>query len=97
MENLQMQIVPFLIQWDTLQGMGLAERYIPNLLNLTELISLLSATNGKRREVPDWAIDNITFAVMHDPLMVSSLCSLPQHLRSINHCGPQSSSQVRMR
>jgi STIP1 family protein 1 len=28
---------------------------------------------GKRREVPDWAIDNITFAVMHDPVMVSSL------------------------
>jgi STIP1 homology and U-box containing protein 1 len=26
---------------------------------------------GKRREVPDWAIDNITFAVMHDPVMVS--------------------------
>lgn len=31
---------------------------------------------GKRREVPDWAIDNITFAVMHDPVIVSSLVSL---------------------
>jgi STIP1 homology and U-box containing protein 1 len=30
---------------------------------------------GKRREVPDWAIDNITFAVMHDPVMVSSLAT----------------------
>jgi STIP1 homology and U-box containing protein 1 len=27
--------------------------------------------DGKRREVPDWAIDNITFAVMYDPVMVS--------------------------
>jgi STIP1 family protein 1 len=26
---------------------------------------------GKRRVVPDWAIDNITFSVMHDPAMVS--------------------------
>ncbi len=30
-------------------------------------------SEGKRREVPDWAIDNITFAVMHDPVMVSTL------------------------
>jgi STIP1 family protein 1 len=28
---------------------------------------------GKRREVPDWAIDNITFAVMYDPVIVSPL------------------------
>jgi STIP1 family protein 1 len=28
---------------------------------------------GKRREPPDWLIDNITFQVMHDPVMVSSL------------------------
>lgn len=27
---------------------------------------------GKTREVPDWLIDNITFQVMHDPMMVSS-------------------------
>ncbi len=33
---------------------------------------------GKRRAVPDWAIDNITFAVMHDPVMVSlNLCCFP--------------------
>lgn len=39
---------------------------------------------GKRREVPDWAIDNITFAVMHDPLMVIPLisCCLLDHTMS---------------
>jgi len=42
---------------------------------------------GKRRGVPDWAIGKITF---RDPVMVSFLlCSLPEHLRSVNHCGPQ--------
>lgn len=42
---------------------------------------------GKRRGAPDWAIGKITFP---DPVMVSSLlCSLPEHLRSVNHCGPQ--------
>jgi len=40
---------------------------------------------GKRREVPDWAIDNITFAVMHDPAMVSSLAIY--YLQSIS-CQP---------
>lgn len=27
----------------------------------------------KKRDVPDWAIDDITFSIMHDPVVVSSL------------------------
>lgn len=34
------------------------------------------ASNGRegiRREVPDWMVDDITFAIMHDPVIVSAL------------------------
>lgn len=35
----------------------------------------------KTRRVPDWAIDEISFAVMIDPVMVSGILSLLRHLR----------------
>lgn len=41
----------------------------------------------KRREVPDWAVDDITFAVMLDPVVVCPL-SFP-HLPSIPHSFPR--------
>jgi STIP1 homology and U-box containing protein 1 len=58
-----------------------------------------SAANneGKRREVPDWAIDNITFAVMLDPVMVSPLTirCLPEHITSsASLSDPSLSSQL---
>lgn len=58
-----------------------------------------SAANneGKRREVPDWAIDNITFAVMLDPVTVSPLTirCLPEHITSsASLSDPSLSSQL---
>lgn len=38
---------------------------------------------GKRREVPDWAIDNITFAVMHDPVMVCPLLLFTAYIQHV--------------
>lgn len=46
----------------------------------------LGEKSEKRREVPDWAIDNITFAVMHDPVMVGLTCNTFPFLLSTLSC-----------
>jgi hypothetical protein len=56
---------------------------------LRRIWDIAADKEGKRREVPDWIIDNITFAVMHDPVMVRpafcfTLCDLIL-FRSIIH------------
>ena len=40
---------------------------------LKSVFALADPANLKPREVPDYLIDNITFNIMHDPVMVSSL------------------------
>jgi STIP1 homology and U-box containing protein 1 len=37
---------------------------------LERVFNAASEPSFKKREVPEWAIDNITFAVMHDPIVV---------------------------
>lgn len=39
-------------------------------VRLRQTWELAAGQEGKRREVPDWIIDDITFAVMHDPVVV---------------------------
>lgn len=40
---------------------------------------------AQKREVPDWAIDDITFAIMHDPVMVCTSSQLVYVLLLIYH------------
>jgi STIP1 homology and U-box containing protein 1 len=40
-------------------------------MEMRRIWDVAADADGKGREVPDWAIDNITFAVMQDPVMVS--------------------------
>jgi STIP1 family protein 1 len=42
---------------------------------------------GKRRDVPDWAIDDISFGIMVDPVIVGSLS--PMKTRANPVCSPQ--------
>ena len=41
-------------------------------LERTFEVAALNGVEGKRRKVPDWAIDDITFSVMLDPVVVRS-------------------------
>lgn len=41
-------------------------------LERTFEVAALNGDEGKRRKVPDWAIDDITFSVMLDPVVVRS-------------------------
>jgi STIP1 homology and U-box containing protein 1 len=46
-------------------------RWAEKEAELRRVWEVVADKDEKRRVVPDWAIDNITFAVMHDPVMVS--------------------------
>lgn len=48
------------------------EEYEASLKNLTEIFDKARAESDRRREVPDWFIDEISFGVMVDPVVVSS-------------------------
>jgi STIP1 family protein 1 len=51
------------------------EIYSGKIEELKGVWEAAAGAEGKRREVPDWLIDDITFAVMHDPVMVSDSSS----------------------
>lgn len=59
---------------------------------LRSVFEVADPENCKRREVPEWAIDSITFAVMHDPVMTKTghsydRASITEHLRR-SHTDP---------
>ncbi|KFA63647.1 hypothetical protein S40285_03161 [Stachybotrys chlorohalonatus IBT 40285] len=62
------------------------EEYEASLKNLTEIFDKARAESDRRREVPDWFIDEISFGVMVDPVVTLSgksyeRASIMEHLR----------------
>lgn len=50
---------------------GVRRKWAEKEAELRRLWDVAADKEGKRRVVPDWAIDNITFSVMQDPVVVS--------------------------
>lgn len=78
------------------QGLGDIERqdltkeiedtYASNVDLLEKTWAAGVGQDAKRREVPDWAVDDITFAIMHDPVITKTghsyeRAAIEEHLR----------------
>jgi STIP1 family protein 1 len=58
------------------QGKEIEEEAVRKCRQLEEVFGKAEAETLRKRIVPDWLIDNITFGVMWDPVMVGPLCTL---------------------
>jgi len=58
---------------DELERNDIVVEWDEKLAELKRIFEQARAADSKRRKVPDWAIDDITFGIMVDPVVVSSL------------------------
>lgn len=61
------------------------EEWEGKMRRVREVFERARSEGEKRREVPDWAIDDISFGIMVDPVVVSLPCYLTSTLRQIRH------------
>jgi STIP1 family protein 1 len=58
------------------QGQEIMEEAAQKCRHLEEVFGKAEAETLRKRTVPDWLIDNITFGVMWDPVIVGPPCTL---------------------
>lgn len=79
-ENLKM-----VADGDEMERQVVSEEAEQKAKRLRDIFDRARPKADQKREVPDWAIDDITFTIMVDPVMVSS--SLDEMLRLKLTCG----------
>lgn len=71
---------------DPAEQQDIHNEYDAKLVTLKGTFQLARGEEGKRRQVPDWAVDDITFGIMVDPVITKTgksyeRASLLEHLR----------------
>lgn len=71
---------------DDMEAADIRKEWDTKIDTLRKTFELAAGEDGKRREVPEWAIDDITFGIMHDPVITKTgksyeRWSLLEHLK----------------
>jgi len=59
-----------------LERQQIEEEWVRKMDTMRDVFEKSRAAHEQRRKVPDWAIDDISFGFMHDPVIVSRQCAL---------------------